>query len=152
MNRKMVFSVFALITMFSFNSFAQTSSGGDEIIGKWFSEEKDAKFEIYKENDKYFAKIYWLQDPIDKETGRDRTDIENPDEKKKNRPLKGLVFLTDFEYKGDNLWDHGEIYDPKNGSTYDSYMKLSDDNTLRVRGYIGLSIIGRTTIWSRALK
>jgi uncharacterized protein (DUF2147 family) len=52
-------------------------------------------------------------------------------------------------YKGDNVWDDGKIYDPKNGSTYDCTITMINNNTIEVRGYIGISIIGRTDTWTR---
>jgi len=77
-------------------------------------------------------------------------DDENPDEDKQNRPLKGLVFMKDFVFEKEGLWEDGEIYDPKSGKTYDCYLKLESPDKLKVRGYIGISIIGRTSYWTRA--
>ena len=44
----------------------------------------------------------------------------------------------------------GKILDPKNGKEYKCYIKLIDNNTLKLRGYIGISMFGRTAIWKRA--
>jgi uncharacterized protein (DUF2147 family) len=52
-------------------------------------------------------------------------------------------------YKSENLWEEGNIYDPKNGNTYSSTMRLINGNSLEVRGYIGVSLIGRTDTWTR---
>ena len=122
----------------------------DEVTGIWYNEEKDARFEIYGEDGAYFAKIVWLEEPIDPETGEPKVDDENPDEDKQNRPLKGLVFMKDFVFEKEGLWEDGEIYDPKSGKTYDCYLKLESPDKLKVRGYIGISIIGRTSYWTRA--
>jgi uncharacterized protein (DUF2147 family) len=59
------------------------------------------------------------------------------------------VNIWGFSYKDANLWEEGNIYDPKNGSTYSCTIKMINPNTLEVRGYIGVSIIGRTDIWTR---
>jgi uncharacterized protein (DUF2147 family) len=55
--------------------------------------------------------------------------------------------LTDFSYN-DGAWDDGKIYDPYSGKTYSSTLKLKDDK-LNIRGYIGVSLFGRTTVWQR---
>lgn len=125
-------------------------SDADAVTGVWYNEEKDARFEIYGDDGEYFAKIVWLKEPLDPETGEPKLDAENPDEDKQNRALKGLVFMKDFVYEGDGLWEDGEIYDPKSGKTYDCYLKLTSPDKLKVRGYIGVSIIGRTSWWTRA--
>jgi uncharacterized protein (DUF2147 family) len=62
----------------------------------------------------------------------------------------GMVLMKDFEYDAKNVWDDGEIYDPKSGKTYSCKMTLIDPDRLEVRGYIGISLIGRTDNWTRA--
>jgi len=62
----------------------------------------------------------------------------------------GLEILKNFKYKGTNEWTGGRIYDPKNGKTYSCNMRLEGD-TLKVRGYIGISVLGRTTVWTRKI-
>ncbi len=121
----------------------------DALLGKWLNEDKDAHVEIYKESGKYFGKIVWLKDPIDEVTGKPKVDDENDDESLQSRPILGLVILKDFVYDGDGEWEDGTIYDPKNGSTYDCYIRFGDSKTLKIRGYIGISWIGRNTYWTR---
>jgi uncharacterized protein (DUF2147 family) len=98
---------------------------------------------------KYYGKIVWLREPIDPVTGKPKTDKNNPDESLKKVPLKGFRMLKDFVYKGDGEWADGTIYDPQNGSTYNCVIKLRDDNTLDIRGYIGIKTFGRTDVWKR---
>jgi uncharacterized protein (DUF2147 family) len=123
----------------------------DDILGVWLNEDKDAHVEIYKEGDKYFGKIVWLKFPNDEETGKPKVDDENPDESLQNKPILGLLLLKDFEFDDDE-WDSGTIYDPKNGKTYDCYMVLKDKDNLKIRGYVGISLLGRTTYWTRVEK
>jgi len=126
---------------------AQTA---DAIIGKWLNEDQDAHVQIYKESGKYFGKIVWLKEPIDEITGKPKLDDDNEDEALRSRPVMGLVLLKDFEYDADDQeWEDGTIYDPKNGKTYDCYMNFGEDGSLKIRGYIGISWIGRNTYWTR---
>ena len=122
-------------------SFAQDNPGNpDAILGIWYNEEKDGKIKIYKEDGKFFGKIVWHK------TGPDISayDVKNPDPELRTQKKVGLVILKNFEFD-DGEWDDGKIYDPKNGKTYSCIIKLQDDGSLYVRGYIGFSLIGRTT-------
>lgn len=133
----------------AFLTYSQPS-GSDAIIGKWLNEDQDAHVQIYKENGKYFGKIVWLKEPNEPATGLPKLDDENEDESLRSQPVMGMVLLKDFEYDADDQeWEDGTIYDPKNGSTYDCYMNFDDKGVLKIRGYVGISWIGRNTYWTR---
>lgn len=136
--------MFAIVLiMSSATAFAQTNnSKADAILGVWINAKKDAKFEIYKNGSKYFGKIIWG-------TGGDVTDTKNPDPKLRSRELIGLSILTDFSFDGSDTWDNGTIYDPKDGKTYSCKLSLKNKNELNVRGYVGVSLFGRTEVWTR---
>lgn len=121
----------------------------DDILGIWLNEDEDAHIEIYKDGDLYFGKIIWLKFPIDDETGKPKLDKHNPDPELQTRPSLGIKLLTDFEWDGDNEWDEGDIYDPKSGKTYSCYIVMKEYDRLKIRGYIGVSLIGKTTYWTR---
>ena len=120
-----------------------------DILGIWFNEEKDAKVEIYKENDMVYGKVVWLEEPNEPDTGEPKLDDENQDEDLQKRPVMGLLLVKEFNYEGEGLWEDGDIYDPKNGKTYSCYLKLKSMDQLKVRGFIGISLLGRTTYWTR---
>jgi uncharacterized protein (DUF2147 family) len=117
------------------------------VTGLWKNE--DASFEVYEENGKLNAKIISLREPLAPD-GRQKTDIHNPDAGKHSRPILGMVFMTGFTPTGSGKWGNGTIYDPKSGNTYSCNMELQGTDTLKVRGYIGVSLIGRTETWKRA--
>lgn len=121
----------------------------DDIIGTWLNQEATGKITLYKENGKYFGKLVWLRDPNDKVTGKPRTDKENPDAKLKPAPLIGLVNMKNFTFNGEEEWSGGTIYDPKNGKTYKCVIRFENQNKLKIRGYIGVSILGRNTYWTK---
>ena len=99
-----------------------------------------------------YALLVCVDGPIDPETGKPKLDKNQTDETAKKRPVLGLINIWGFIPKANNIWDEGNIYDPKNGNTYSSTMKLINANTLEVRGYIGVSLIGRTDTWTRQVK
>ncbi len=121
---------------------ALAQSKGNAIVGEWMSPKKDSKFEIYASNNKYYGKIIWG-------SGAATTDQKNPDEKLRNRPLIGLVMLTDFVFDGDDTWGKGTIYDPREGKYYSCKLTLKSPNELNVRGFVGISLFGRSEIWTR---
>ncbi len=119
-----------------------------DIVGTWFNAEKDGKIQVYQQGGKFFGKLAWLKTPM--LNGKPRLDEHNQNESQRNRPLLGLVLLRDFEHDGGKVWSGGKIYDPKNGKTYSCKITLAERNRLDVRGYIGVSLLGRTTTWTRA--
>jgi uncharacterized protein (DUF2147 family) len=121
--------------------------GADDIIGTWLTASKDAKVTIFKTGNYFYGKISWMREPLD-EKGRPKTDINNRDESVQGKPVMNLLILKSFEYNAmDDLWQNGTIYDPKNGKTYSCKLELANSNTLEVRGYIGISLVGRTETW-----
>jgi len=128
---------------------AQKASPADAILGIWYNAEKDAKIDVYKENGKFFGKVIWLKNPLD-DKGKPKTDIENPDPTLRTRPRLGLIVLTNLAYKEGSKYEKGKIYDPKNGKTYSCQAELANPKLLKLRGYIGISAIGRTSEWMRA--
>ncbi len=117
-----------------------SAQSGDPIIGKWENSSKEGRIEIFKRGDKYFGKLYWIQDSSKK-------DVNNPDKSKRDRKIEGLEILTNFTKKG-NTYEGGEIYDPKSGKTYSCKMTPKGDK-LEVRGFVGVSLLGRTEIFTR---
>lgn len=146
MKRLLVFITMAF-TALAFTKKQTTEA--DAIVGVWKNGEGTAMIKMYKNGDKYQGKIVWLKEPNDPTTNKPKTDKNHPDEAVRNRPIIGLINSWGFVYKGENVWDDGKIYDPKNGNTYDCTIKLKSPNTLNVRGYVGVSLIGRTDTWTR---
>jgi len=136
--------IFVLFLLFTKVLYAQKA---DDVVGQWYSEKNESLIEIYKTGNKFYGKIIWLKEPL--RDGKPKVDDKNPDEKLRNRPLIGLVILKDFVFDGKDEWSDGQIYDPKSGKTYSCYMKLENKDKLKIRGYIGISLIGRTTYWTR---
>lgn len=134
--------------IFSMQLMAQDYKA-DDLLGTWLNEDKDGHVKIYKENGKYYGKLIWLKNPIDEETGKAKLDKHNDDEELQKRPLQDLMLLTDFVYDEDGEWEDGEIYDPKSGNTYSCYIQMESMDKIKVRGYIGISLLGRTTYWTR---
>jgi uncharacterized protein (DUF2147 family) len=137
--KKISFLLMALIAV-AINTNAQTSA--DAILGEWLTQAKDGKILIYKQGNQYFGKIIGGN-------STSTNDEKNPDEKQRGLPLMGKVILTKFVFNGKSKWEDGEIYDPNNGKTYSCIIKLKNVNEMEVRGYVGISMFGRTELWTR---
>ena len=138
--KKVQVSIFlTLISLFSQGSGIVNNVSSNEIIGLYWSPKKDAKIEIYLKGGQYFGKFVWLASP--------RKDINNPVKSLQNRDVLGLEMLTGFSYD-DGTYSGGDIYDPETGKTYSCKMSLQG-NKLKVRGYIGISLFGRTEYFEK---
>ncbi|HKC69341.1 MAG TPA: DUF2147 domain-containing protein [Bacteroidia bacterium] len=140
--------IILLVVLFlSVCTFAQTTNK-DALIGTWLTGSGKGKVQIYKEGDKYNGKIVWLKEPTYPD-GKPKVDKNNPDEAQKTKPLLGLNMLKGFIFDEDK-WVDGTIYDPENGKTYSCKITWNNGK-LDVRGYIGISLIGRTDTWFKVL-
>jgi len=133
-----------LLTVFS-ASLAKAQT--DRIEGLWYNDIKSAKILITKSNGKFNGKVVWLKEPL--KNGKPKVDELNADEKLRTRPRLGLMVLEGFVKDGDNKYTDGKIYDPNNGKTYSCNITYKGKE-LAIRGYIGISLFGRTTTWTRA--
>lgn len=119
------------------------------IFGKWHSfndetQEIESVIEVYEKDGKAFAKIIEIKNPDRKTAVCDMCKGSN-----KNKPIFGMEILSGLQMNDDE-WSGGKILDPKNGKEYKCYIKLVEDNKLKIRGYIGFSLLGRTAYWQRA--
>ncbi len=131
-------------------------AGSDDIAGTWFNEAKDAKIDIFQCGGDYCGKIVWLKEPTYPAgsklgtPGTPKLDHYNPDAAHKKDPLMGLQIVRGFQFSGGSLWKNGKIYDPDSGKTYSAKATLVSPTELDLRGFIGVSLIGRTEKWTRA--
>lgn len=147
MKKIAAFSLFTVALLFATVHFAFAQK--DKIEGKWLNQEKDAMVEIYKaKNGKFYGKIVWLKEP--NRNGQPKLDINNQKENLRSQPIMNLLILKGFNKDGENTYEDGTIYDPKNGKTYSCKMTWEDASNLSIRGYVGISMLGRTTKWTRS--
>ena len=126
---------------------------GQTPVGQWKTiddETGKAKsiVEIYEKDGKLYGKVVKLF--------REPSEEQNPicddcdeDDPRYNKPVIGMVILEGLEFDGDDEWEDGEILYPANGEVYDCYITLESEDKLKVRGYIGVSLLGRTQYWYR---
>lgn len=121
-------------------------------IGVWLVQDKDAKAEVYEKDGMLEAKLVWLKEPKEKD-GTEKLDAKNPDKELAKLPLMNSVFLTGFKKeKNENKWSGGKIYDAKSGNTYKAWMKPDGPDKMKLRGYVGISLFGRSEEWTRVVE
>jgi uncharacterized protein (DUF2147 family) len=118
----------------------------DRITGLWLTEEKDGRIQIYRTGNTYTGKLVWGNSVLD-DHGNPKHDVYNPDPKLRSRTLQGMVMLTGLVY-ADGKWEDGKIYNGLTGKSYSVVVTLKG-NSLFLRGYIGLPLLGKTTVWQR---
>jgi uncharacterized protein (DUF2147 family) len=147
----LIFGAFLVLCIFSMNAFGDQSP--DELSGVWLTEKKGATIEISKSGETWNGKIAWLKEPLetDKESpafGKEHIDFRNPDESKQTRKIMGLTMLENFKWTG-NKFENGTIYAPDLGKTYKCNITFVGKDSIKVRGFVGVALFGKTEVWTR---
>ena len=129
-------------------------SGPSDLLGSWKTEGDDSLLEFFKCGEKICGKIVWLKDSKymnikDGPVGKIKVDRKNPNPGLRTRPILGLQVMKGLTAKGNNQWDNGSCYDPETGKSYKCKMQLASYDRLELRGYIGISLIGRNYTLTR---
>lgn len=139
--------LFLFIILICSSSLLFAAGDPDDIIGVWQAGKGKGHIQIFKENGKYYGKLIWLTNPKDA-NGKPKLDKNNPNASLRTKPLLGLTMLKNFKYDNGE-WSGGQVYNPSDGKEYKAYIKLKDLNTLDLRGYVGISLFGKTDTWIR---
>ncbi len=120
------------------------------VSGFWYTEGHEGGIELYPCNGKVCGRFQWIKK--EENTGEASRDPHNPDPALRERDLCHQQFMGDFAPDGDkkNHYSDGWIYSPRDGGTYDAELTLLDHDTLNVRGYLFISLLGGSQNWTRA--
>lgn len=140
-------------TLFAIGSLLAATTafgaGTGDVLGVWKTDGGDSRLELFRCEDKICGKIVWLKvpnyiDSKDGPVGKTKVDRKNPGAALRNRPILGLQVMKGLTAKGVNRWENGTCYDPESGKSYTCKMQLDSPGKLKLRGYIGISLIGRS--------
>tara|TARA_R110001592_G_scaffold27763_24_gene102918 strand:+ start:126 stop:581 length:456 start_codon:yes stop_codon:yes gene_type:complete len=137
MSRIFIFLSMLFITLMPQQSFANSGAQG-----YWLTENKRAVIHVQPCDDSVCGNIYWIIE------GGMLFDDKNPDPRVQGLPMCGLELLHGFEKHGQD-WKNGKIYKADEGETYEANITVKNENTLMVRGYIGMPLFGKTQTWKR---
>jgi uncharacterized protein (DUF2147 family) len=138
---------FLVMAAWSLLASAGMANEMDSPLGNWKTiSDKTGKVEsviqIYQEGSEFKAKIVSVFDAPEPNCTKCHGDL-------KDKPLVGLVIMKGLKQDGSE-WNGGRIVDPNDGEEYKVKMELADSgHKLKVRGFIGISLFGRTQTWVR---
>ncbi len=118
------------------------------IIGKWKTIDDEtgkatSVIEIFEKHNKIYGRIVELLNSKAKNPKCEKCEGED-----KNKPVLGLIVIKGLT-KDKEGYSNGKILDPKHGKVYKCSMSLETKDKLKVRGFIGINIFGRTQFWER---
>jgi uncharacterized protein (DUF2147 family) len=134
-------------------TIAMAQVKADDICGIWLTDDSRGKMEIYKnpKTNTYEIKVAWQKNSKD-ENGKEKLDKKNPEPSLRNRPFQGMVIATNLTFDADDKeWVGGKVYNPEDGNFYSCKARLEGTRVLRFRGYLWLSLLGKTTTWYRTV-
>jgi len=121
----------------------ETSFPADTLVGKWWTEGKEGLMKIEKtKNGRYQVILLGGKE-------EDKKDVKNPDPKLRDRKLKGIVIMWNLKFE-DGEYVDGYCYNPRDGNTYRVKMKITGPESLRLRGYLLVPLLGQSQDWARA--
>ena len=141
MKKKILYSLF-LVVVGLFSSHAQS------VVGKWKTVDDEtgkakSVVEIYQDNGMFYGKIIEIVDKNKQDKVCDGCEGVN-----KGKKIKGMLILESLKKEGSN-WEGGTILDPNSGKVYKCILSIENPDKLKVRGYVGISLLGRTQYWHR---
>lgn len=131
------------ILFLNFYTLLFSQSKADDIVGVWYSEVKEGNVQIFKTGEKYYGKLIYLKNAVDID-GKPILDVNNPDKEKRKMPLVGILLLKEITFDDKkNSWK-GKLYDydGQKGNTYDSYLTITKNGSLNIKGFWGISFFG----------
>lgn len=145
MNRRNSTIRYATVIVLDLCGLVFSQSVGDKILGPWYTEKCQAIFDFHQNGNEYRAKMIALEKP-------GMIDAHNPIDSLRTRKVSGIIAVYGLVYYAEKQqWVNGKVYNPEDGRTYSCYCSLRDGGTrMYFRGYIGVSVLGGSQVWTRA--
>jgi len=115
----------------------------------WLTEDGEGAVEIFDCGGSLCGRIVWQKSAL-RADGSPDIDDRNPDPALRRRPICGLQIIGELTRSDPASWDGGWVYDPDSGKTYHVKLTIEGADTLRLRGYIGIPLLGESQLWRRA--
>jgi uncharacterized protein (DUF2147 family) len=136
------------VFLFTFLILLSTFGLAQSPIGTWKTTDdqtgKDKSYiEIYEKDGALYGKVVKILTK-----GKEDAKCDDCKGDKKNKPILGMTVLYNLKKSGKE-WTGGKIFDPNSGKEYKATVKLDGNDKLDVRGYVGISLVGRTQTWTR---
>jgi uncharacterized protein (DUF2147 family) len=125
-------------------------SPGDALLGEWWTENNEGRIRFTRAPDGTFTGTTTCCAPKVPSEDHPARDIHNPNPKQRGRSTVGIILIWKLIYE-DGEYSDGYVYNPRDGKTYRFEAKIIDRNTVKIRGYLGIPLLGQSQIWKRAL-
>jgi len=129
-----VLAAAAAISIMVVTANAQPRTGG--VAGVWIDHTGQGAVEITPCGPNMCGSVVWLKNPLKKS--------------KTGRPICGAQILGDLRKRPNEAWEDGWIYNPEDEERFSAEIKLKNETTLLVTGYLGIKLLGETFTWKRA--
>jgi uncharacterized protein (DUF2147 family) len=127
---------------------SDTVSAGDALIGEWWTENNEGRIRFTRDKDGTYRGTTTCCVPAKPTKDHPAIDSHNPNPKLRGRSTVGIVLIWKLTYE-DGEYNDGYVYNPRDGDTYRFEAKILDRNTLKIRGYMGIPLLGQSQIWKR---
>ena len=140
----MKYLVAICITIFAMSSSVNAQTALDPT-GLWLTENKRSVIQMKKCGENLCGYIAWIIE------GGMQRDNKNPQENLRDQPMCGLQIVQELKQNKNNLneWQNGKIYKADDGDIYDATLTIKSAGTLKVRGYVGVPLFGKSQNWTR---
>ena len=130
-----------------------TVAWGQSIVGRWkaINDEDNSEESIveFAESDgEFYGKIVKLFPKPGEDPNPTCHDCSE-DDPRFGKSVIGMIVLEGLKKRDRNKWEDGEFLDWRNGAVYSCYLELVDKDKLKLRAFIGFSLLGRTQYWKR---
>jgi len=122
---------------------------GDEILGEWWTEKNEGRILMKRASDGTFLGKTTCCVPEKPSNDHPTHDINNPNPKQRSRSNVGIIIIWKLKYEGNGEYADGYVYNPRDGKTYRIDMEVVDRNTVEIRGYLGIALLGQNQTWKR---
>lgn len=129
-------NLLVLTVFFIWSNTVSAQSKSNDILGVYLNPNGNSKIKIYKTDNQYLGKIIWLIEPLDKK-GKPKRDVKNPNKELRDRPLMGLVTLTDLQFI-DDKWSDGKMYSPERGKSIDFEVVSITKESMKIKISFGI--------------
>lgn len=142
-------AMFVFAALGAVKADAADKRGGAELLGEWWTEGNEGRIKFTRVQDGTFRGTATCCRPKQPSARNPAKDIHNPNPKLRERSTLGIVIIWNLAYE-DGEYSGGYVYNPRDGKTYRLQAELIDRDTLRIRGYLGIPLLGQSQIWKRA--
>jgi uncharacterized protein (DUF2147 family) len=125
------------------------ASPADALLGEWWTEGNEGRVRFSRDRDGTFRGTTSCCVTSERKPGEVYEDIHNPNPKLRTRSTLGIVIIWKLSYEDDGEYTGGHVYNPRDGKTYRFEAKLLDKDTVKIRGYLGIPLLGQSQVWKR---